>query len=83
MVKVTCCSLISNRQNLMNPEPSPAPMSDLEAYVDCMAQLLQLSIPPEIRPSVIENFARARAIAQPLLDFELPDDIEAAPIFKP
>ncbi|MEM9503269.1 MAG: DUF4089 domain-containing protein [Cyanobacteria bacterium P01_E01_bin.43] len=48
-----------------------------------MVQLLQLSIPPEIRPSVIENFARARTIAQPLLDFELPDDIEAAPIFKP
>ena len=67
----------------MNPETSLAPVADLATYVDCMAEILQLSIPPEIRPSVIENFGRARAIAQPLLDFELPYDIEAAPIFKP
>lgn len=67
----------------MNPETSPTPVSDIQAYVDCMAQILQLPIPSEIRPSVVENFARAMAIAQPILDFELPDDVEAAPTFRP
>ena len=67
----------------MNPEPSPTHISDIETYVDCMTQMLQLPIPPEIRPSVVENFVRAQAIAQPMLDFALSDEIEAAPIFKP
>jgi hypothetical protein len=59
------------------------PNDEIEDYVDQMAKILDLNIPPEIRPSVIENFARIRAIAQPVLDFELPDTIEPAPSFDP
>ncbi len=53
------------------------------SYVDQTAALLGLKIPTEIRSSVIENFDRIIAIAQPVLDFELPDDLEPAPTFEP
>ncbi len=33
--------------------------------------------------SVVENFERIQAIAQPVLDFPLPDTLEAAPRFEP
>ena len=56
---------------------------DIQTYVDQMALLLDLKIPPEIRPSVVENFKQIVAIAQPVLDFELPDDLEPAITFKP
>lgn len=62
-----------------------APVDDaaIAAYVDQMAQLLDLSLPEDIRPQVVQNFAQIQAIAQPVLDFELPDQIEPAPIFRP
>lgn len=52
-------------------------------YVSQMAMLLALPIPEEIRPSVVQNFERLRTIAHPVLEFELPDDIEPAPHFEP
>ncbi|MBD2101405.1 DUF4089 domain-containing protein [Leptolyngbya sp. FACHB-261] len=52
-------------------------------YVDLMAQLLELPITPEYRPGVIGNFARTTAIAQLVLEFPLPEEIEAAPVFEP
>lgn len=74
----------SNSQTAM-PSPNPQASSgfDVEAYVDQTASLLGLTISPEIRPSVIENFERVIAIAQPVLDFELPDGLEPAPTFEP
>lgn len=56
---------------------------DIETYVDQTTALLGLTVPPEIRPSVVKNFERVMAIAQPVLDFELPDTLEPAPIFEP
>ena len=56
---------------------------DVQTYVDQTAALLGLKISPEIRPSVVENFERIMAIAQPVLDFELPDNLEPAPTFDP
>ena len=56
---------------------------DADAYVQQTAQLLNLSIPPEHMASVVENFERIQAIAQPVLDFPLPDALEAAPRFEP
>ncbi|MGD1908654.1 MAG: DUF4089 domain-containing protein [Leptolyngbyaceae cyanobacterium] len=52
-------------------------------YVDQTAKLLNLPIPEEIYPSVVENFERIVAIAQPVLDFPLTDTDEPAPIFRP
>ena len=73
---------------MQSPASKASPNKELpnfaiEAYVDQTAGLLGLKIPPEIRPSVIENFERVIAIAQPVLDFELPDNLEPAPTFEP
>ena len=56
---------------------------NVEAYVDSMATILWLDIPPELRSPMIKNFERIIAIAAPLLEFELPDTIEPAPKFEP
>jgi hypothetical protein len=56
---------------------------DTAAYVDCMAEFLDLPIDPAFRPGVIDNLERIAAIAQSVLDFPLPDDLIAAPVFHP
>lgn len=55
----------------------------IAAYVDLMAQLLDLPLPADIRPQVVQNFAQVQAIAQPVLDFDLSDQLEPAPTFQP
>jgi hypothetical protein len=59
-----------------------SPLSIAE-YVSQMTMLLDLQLSPEHRPSVIENFARIKAIAQLVNEFPLPENIEAAPVFEP
>ena len=54
-----------------------------EVYVQQTSQLLNLSIPPEQMADVVENFERIQAIAHPVLEFPLPDTLEAAPRFEP
>jgi hypothetical protein len=56
---------------------------DMENYVDQMAQVLGLPLDAEFRPGVIDNVVRTMAIAQLVLEFPLPEDIEAAPTFQP
>lgn len=56
---------------------------NIEEYVEQMALVLGLSIAPEYKPEVIDNFSRIAAIAQLVLEFELPQDVEAAPIYHP
>ncbi|MEM8807251.1 MAG: DUF4089 domain-containing protein [Cyanobacteria bacterium P01_G01_bin.38] len=67
-------------------EPSPEIQSNsfnAETYVRQTAQLLNLTIPPEQMASVVKNFELVQAIAQPVLDFPLPDALESAPRFEP
>jgi hypothetical protein len=45
--------------------------------------LLELPLHPDHRPGVIANLERTAAIAQRVLEFPIPDEIEAAPIFQP
>jgi ketosteroid isomerase-like protein len=52
-------------------------------YVDLASQLLDMPVRPEYRESVQRNIDRAAAIARPLLDLELDDSIEPAPVFEP
>lgn len=68
---------------MSDPETTPQPSFDAATYVDQTAALLGLTIPLEIRDSVIENFELVRAIAEPVLEFDLPDTIEPAPTFEP
>ncbi|MEM9164881.1 MAG: DUF4089 domain-containing protein [Cyanobacteria bacterium P01_F01_bin.4] len=67
-------------------EPSPKNQSNsfnAETYVQQTAHLLNLTIPPEQMASVVKNFELVQAIAQPVLDFPLPDTLESAPRFEP
>lgn len=52
-------------------------------YVHATASLVDLSLDPNNVPSIVTNFARIEAIAELVLEFPLPDNIEAAPIFEP
>ncbi|OKH20166.1 DUF4089 domain-containing protein [Hydrococcus rivularis NIES-593] len=56
---------------------------DVADYVERTAQLLDLSIAPEYLPGVIDNMTRIAAIATLVTEFELPEDLEAAPVFEP
>ncbi|ASC72813.1 hypothetical protein XM38_037720 [Halomicronema hongdechloris C2206] len=56
---------------------------DSRIYVEQMALMLGLSLPPDSQMGVIDAFEQLRAVAQPVLNFPLPDDLEVAPIFEP
>ncbi|MGI8503895.1 MAG: DUF4089 domain-containing protein [Hassallia sp.] len=56
---------------------------DVGEYVDLMGLLMDLRLRDEYRDGVVTNFERIKAIAQVVNSFELPDDVEAAPIFEP
>ncbi len=66
-----------------SPKDFPTQPEDLAAYVDQTARLLGLEIPPERRSSVVAHFEHVWQVAQPVLAFELPDDLESAPVFEP
>lgn len=55
----------------------------VEEYVDRAAAALGLSLGAEFRPGVVANFERTAAIAELVMTFELPDTVEAAPVFRP
>ncbi|MBE9166744.1 DUF4089 domain-containing protein [Pleurocapsales cyanobacterium LEGE 06147] len=56
---------------------------DFTEYVKQTAQLMGLKLKPEYLPGVVDNFERIAAIASLVNQFDLPEDIEAAPIFEP
>lgn len=56
---------------------------DPEAFLDAAAAAMDLTIDPVWRPAVLDNLQRSRQIAQAVLNFPLPDDVEAASIFRP
>ena len=56
---------------------------DVGEYVEQTALLLDLQLRDEYRDGVVANFERIKAIAEIVNSFELPDDVEAAPIFEP
>lgn len=55
---------------------------DASAYLDQAAAAVGLEVDDAFRPGVIENLQRLAAVARVVADFPLPDDIEAAPVFK-
>jgi len=56
---------------------------DSRIYVEQMALMLGLSLPAHSQVGVIAAFEQLQAVAQPVLSFPLPDDLEVAPIFEP
>ena len=57
--------------------------ANLAKYVEQAAQLMELSLTREYLPGVIDNFTRIAAIAPLVTEFNLPEEIEAAPTFEP
>lgn len=53
----------------------------LRAFVETLAQAQHIVLTPEQTERVVTTFARTLAIAQPLMAFDLPDEIELAPVF--
>ncbi len=56
---------------------------DVARLVEEGAKTVGLAIAPEYLPNVILNVERSLAIARPLLDLELEDDLMSAPVFRP
>jgi len=52
-------------------------------YVKQTAELLNLNIRPEYLPEVVDNFHKIAEIAVLVTEFNLPENIEPAPKFKP
>jgi hypothetical protein len=57
--------------------------TDFVNYVKQAAQLLDLPVAPEYLPGVVDNFTKMAAIAVLVTEFNLSQEIEAAPIFEP
>ncbi len=66
----------------MMAEPATADI-DWEAYLDQMAALVGTTVPDEYRAEVIAYLKLTHTIARPMLEFELPEDFEPAPVFRP
>jgi hypothetical protein len=56
---------------------------DIGRLVDEAAKAIGLEIAPQYRADVILNVERSLAIARPLLDVELDDELTSAPVFRP
>ena len=56
---------------------------DVARMVEEGAKAIGLTIAPEYRANVILNIERSLAIARPLLEVELGDQLTPAPVFRP
>jgi len=63
--------------------PESATPEQLGAYVDETARRVGLPIAPEHRPGVIQFTAGLLAMAALVMEFPIPDDVEAGPVFRP
>jgi hypothetical protein len=64
----------------MTEAPTP---EDLGVHVDRAAKQIGLPILPAHRAGVIQAMGIIAAAATLVMDFPLPDDVEAAPVFEP
>jgi hypothetical protein len=53
----------------------------IASYVDAALALHGLTLAADARERVIETFTRTANLITPLLEFELPDEIEPASVF--
>jgi hypothetical protein len=56
---------------------------DVARLVDEVAKAIGLPIAEEYRANVILNYERSLAIARPLLEVELDDELIPGPVFRP
>lgn len=58
-------------------------LEDAAQLVNLAAQLLQITVVPEHQPGVIANLLRTAEIAELVMEFPLPKEIEVAATFDP
>lgn len=56
---------------------------DHESYVKLAAEVIGLPIPGEYLAGTVLNFERSALLARQVMEFPLPADVEAAPVFEP
>ncbi|BAZ15070.1 hypothetical protein NIES4071_69400 [Calothrix sp. NIES-4071] len=56
---------------------------EMRVFVEHMALLVDLKLRDEYKDGVVANFERISNIASVVNEFELPDEVEAAPVFEP
>lgn len=56
---------------------------DAGAYMEMAAAALGFALDEAWKPGIIDNLQRSHLIAQAILNFPLPDDIEPASRFEP
>jgi Protein of unknown function (DUF4089) len=56
---------------------------DAEAYVDAAAKLIGLPLDPAHRPGVVLNLERIAQMAALVMEFDLPEETEPAPVYTP
>lgn len=68
----------------MTPEFFEPPKNfDAEAYLEAAAAALELPIDPAHRDGVLKFLDFTARMANSVMDFELPEDTDPAPIFRP
>ncbi len=55
---------------------------DLDSWMDGNAALLGITVAPEWREAVRLHLRITRDLAQRVLEFQLPDDADPAPVFR-
>ena len=55
---------------------------DFDTYVALMADTLGIAITQEERPGVVLQMRRTAVLAAEVMVFEVPQDLELAPVFK-
>ena len=63
----------------MSPDPS-AP--NLDALIDASAEALGLPLDPSWKPGIRANLEVTLKLANVVVAFDLPDEIEPAPVFE-
>ncbi|EAZ92089.1 DUF4089 domain-containing protein [Crocosphaera chwakensis] len=56
---------------------------NIREYIEQTSVIIDLPIDAEYMPGVIDNLTRIAEIAILVTEFELPETVEAAPIFQP
>lgn len=56
---------------------------DLDRYVALMAETLGIPVSEEERPGIILQMRRTADLAAQVMAFDVPQDLEPAPVFKP
>ncbi|RUT06749.1 hypothetical protein DSM106972_030060 [Dulcicalothrix desertica PCC 7102] len=56
---------------------------EMRVFVEQMALLVDLKLRDEYKDGVVANFERICNVARVVNEFELPEDVEAAPVFEP